>query len=262
MQPKKNNNLNIDQTNYLLNANVANKFKVDKSDAVSNVSIAYTGKGKKRKLELITPDRPFQQFIINEIISKPSEKRLIYWFYSNHGNLGKSAFIKWIAVHYDTIFIEGGGKADIKSRMVSNPKKLAVDNLVVLIDVPREDGNNVSYGIIDHIKVGIMSPNYVFKSPHVIIFAYAPPKLDGLSIDRWRIYEIYEDYTFEYLKINVELYHKLNPEANITYSPYFEKYQDEAKAVEMVNRKKYGNVRGMMGDSIFSGTSEDTSPLE
>jgi len=91
------------------------------------------------------------------------------------GNLGKSAFIKWIAEHYDTIFIEGGGKADIKSRMVSDPKKLKVDNLVVLIDLPREDGNNVSYGIIDHIKSGIMSPNYVFNSPHVIILLMLHP---------------------------------------------------------------------------------------
>ncbi len=220
-----------------------------------------------RELELITPDRPYQIFIINEIISKRADDRLVYWFYNKRGNVGKSEFCKWICEKYDHIFINDG-EADIMCCVMADPELLKVDNLVVLIDLPREDGNKVSYKSLESIKNGlIFSPKYEsrsarFNSPHIIVFAIEPPDIDTMSIDRWRIYEIFDDYTFEYVEIDVDLYKKLHPKKVIAVNPFFNRSLDPVKAAEMVRQQGICSRSRMVGDSIFSTTSEDMDDEE
>ena len=220
-----------------------------------------------RVLDLVTPDRPFQIYIINEIINKRADNRLIYWFYSENGEMGKSQFCKWICEKYDHIFIDEGKKADLMCCVMADPELLKVDNLVVLIDVPRQNGNKVSYKSLESIKNGlIFSPKYEsrsarFNSPHIIVFANEPPDIDTMSIDRWRIYEIFDDYTFEYVEIDVDLYKKLHPRKEVAANPFFMRSRDPIKAADMVRQQRIVSRPGMMGDSIFSTTSEDTSPL-
>jgi len=66
----------------------------------------------------------------------------------------------------------------------------------VIFDVPRDNGNKISYKSVESIKNGmIYSPKYeskykLFNSPHIIIFANEPPQLEKLSIDRWVVKEI------------------------------------------------------------------------
>ena len=78
------------------------------------------------------------------------------------------------------------------------PQKKRVKKLksVIVIDVPRDNGNTVSYKAIEQIKNGmICNTKYetgmkLFNSPHIIIFANMPPEEHKLSADRWKIFEI------------------------------------------------------------------------
>jgi len=72
----------------------------------------------------------------------------------------------------------------------------------MIIDVPRDNGNNISYKAIESIKNGmIYSPKYeggykLFNSPHIIVFANQAPQQERLSSDRWVITQIdYDDAT-------------------------------------------------------------------
>ena len=68
---------------------------------------------------------------------------------------------------------------------------------VVLFDIPRDNGNKISYKSIESIKNGVVySPKYeskhkLFNSPHVICFANCLPEVEKMSDDRWCIEEIF-----------------------------------------------------------------------
>ena len=67
---------------------------------------------------------------------------------------------------------------------------------MVLIDVPRNLKNNVSYSAIECILNGmITNTKYetglkVFNPPHVVVFSNYYPVMDKLSMDRWKIMEL------------------------------------------------------------------------
>lgn len=77
-----------------------------------------------------------------------------------------------------------------------------------ILDIPRANKNCISYKSIESIKTGLIySPKYeggqaVFNSPHIIIFSNYPPEIQNLSLDRWEIFEIQEDFSTK--KINAD----------------------------------------------------------
>lgn len=152
--------------------------------------------GFPKPLKLINPTLGWQKNIL-EIIAQEPDDRKVYWFWENRGNCGKSSFCKYLVAKHNAIFIDEGKKADIMHIMME--ADMDESNLVIF-DVPRDNGNNVSYKAIESIKNGmIFSPKYeskskLFNSPHVIIFANEPPETSKLSLDRWEIVEITEYY--------------------------------------------------------------------
>lgn len=153
----------------------------------------------RKKLKLITPDRPFQYFIL-DIIKKEPEERSIYWFYEENGNVGKSSFCKYLVSEHNALFIDEGKKADLMNHVLTFYNSGKEIELVVL-DVPRANRNKISYKSIESIKTGmIYSSKYeggqlLFNTPHVIIFANYLPQWEKLSSDRWKVFKINEDYT-------------------------------------------------------------------
>lgn len=166
----------------------------------------YTGKDLPKipkPLKLISPNRPYQKFILDEI-KKEANERHIYWFWDEKGNVGKSQFCKYLVVKHNALLIDEGGKRDLANLVFNYYEKWEEVELVI-IDVPRANKNKVSYKAIESIKSGlIVNTKYetgqcVFNSPHIFIFANYPPETNGtLSLDRFLIYEISNiDYNFK-----------------------------------------------------------------
>lgn len=152
-------------------------------------------KGLPKPLKLITPSKPWQKQIIDILHTEPDD-RTVHWFWSHAGGIGKSQFAKYCVAKENCLFFEEGKKADIMHLIFEAPD----DKLErIIIDVPRDNGNNVSYKAIESIKNGmIYSSKYeggykLFNSPHIIVFANMPPQEERLSSDRWFIQNIDED---------------------------------------------------------------------
>lgn len=134
----------------------------------------------------------WQKNICN-IISQTPDDRKVYWIWSNEGNRGKSSFCKWLVIKKNAVFIDEGKKADIMNILMN--EDMDMKNIVV-IDVPRDNGNNVSYKSIESIKNGmIFSGKYVggykyFDPPHLFVFCNQEPQYEKLSEDRWEVINI------------------------------------------------------------------------
>lgn len=173
------------------------KWQNCKGDEIQNTS--YCSKdgnvykwGYPKPLKLITPDKDWQVDILNLIATEPDDRK-VYWFWSENGGVGKSQFAKYCVATQNCLFFEEGKKADIMHLIFEAPEERLG---CMIIDVPRANGNNVSYKAIESIKNGmIYSPKYeggykLFNSPHIIVFANEPPETSKLSEDRWVIRQI------------------------------------------------------------------------
>ena len=67
-----------------------------------------------------------------------------------------------------------------------------------MLDIPRHQLDYVGYGALEQLKNGmIYSGKYeggtcLFDNPHVIVFANEPPKIEKMSLDRWKIIDLNE----------------------------------------------------------------------
>jgi len=148
-----------------------------------------TIKGFVKPLKIIANLYPWQKKIEDLLLTEP-DGRSIHWYYEETGNIGKSAFCKYMAVTHNTLVIQGGKLGDIMN-IIFNTNMHMTD--AVIIDVPRNNTNNVSYNSIECILNGmITNTKYetgrkVFNPPHVVIFSNYPPDKNKLSNDRWKI---------------------------------------------------------------------------
>lgn len=148
----------------------------------------------RRPLKLLEESKFFEwQRRIIEIVKQEPDDRKVYWFWSTKGNIGKSTFAKYCVAKLNALFFEEGKKADIMKLIFDADMD---DKNLVIIDVPRANGNKVSYKSIESIKNGmIYSSKYeggykLFNPPHLFVFANEPPQRELLSEDRWMISNI------------------------------------------------------------------------
>jgi len=156
-------------------------------------------KGLPKPLKLISPTKWWQTEILELIDSEPDDRK-VHWYWSRAGSIGKSQFAKYCVFRKNCLFFEEGKKSDIMHLIFEAPEERLE---CMIIDVPRDNGNNISYKAIESIKNGmIYSPKYeggykLFNSPHIIVFANQPPQQERLSEDRWVITNIDEDDEFD-----------------------------------------------------------------
>lgn len=149
--------------------------------------------GFPKPLKLITPNKDWQLEIL-QILSTEPDDRKVYWYWSEPGGIGKSQFCKYLLAQGKCVFIDEGKKADI---MYSIMEADMDECNAVIFDIPRDNGNKVSYKSIESIKNGMVySPKYeskhkLFNSPHVICFANVEPEYTALSNDRWVVKQIF-----------------------------------------------------------------------
>lgn len=147
-----------------------------------------------RELRLISPSmfKPWQKEIM-EIIQSEASDRTIRWYWSEKGGVGKSSFVKYLCVKHHATFLCKGKYADIIN-IIFKTDMDAVD--LVIFDLPRNNGNKISYDALEAIKNGLISNtkyetgNKWFNPPHILIFANAPPDEGRMSEDKWFIREI------------------------------------------------------------------------
>ena len=99
-----------------------------------------------------------------------------------------------MVVNYNAIFLSKGKYSDLINVIYKSDLS---SNRIVLIDIPRKNGNKVSYDAIESLKNGLIcntkfeTGSYVFPPPHVVIFANCEPEFnDTLSEDRWEVVEL------------------------------------------------------------------------
>jgi hypothetical protein len=147
----------------------------------------------KKKLKTIKDLYDWQQKLITLINTEPDD-RTINWIWCDAGNNGKSAFAKYCCINYNAIVISGK-RDDMKNGIYQYIQNGGIPK-VIIIDVPRCNENFVSYSGIEEIKNGcFFSPKYeggmcLYDSPHIIVFANTPPKLELMSSDRWNIIQL------------------------------------------------------------------------
>jgi len=148
----------------------------------------------RKPLKLINPTKEWQQEILKIMDEEPSMRK-VYWYWSEQGRIGKSQFAKYCIATRSCAFIDEGKKADIMHTIIE--ADMDVCNCVIF-EVPRENGNKVSYKSIESIKNGMVySSKYdsnwkLFNSPHLFVFANEPPQYEKLSADRWVVKNIDE----------------------------------------------------------------------
>jgi len=154
--------------------------------------------GFPKAIKLITPDRPYQKKILDIIKGEPDDRK-VYWFHEFSGGVGKSSLCKYLCAKHDALYIDEGKKADLINIIFNADMD---KHNVIVIDVPRGNGNGVSYKAIEEIKNGmICNTKYetgmkLFNSPHLLIFSNYEPDRSKLSEDRWVVKEI-KDMDFD-----------------------------------------------------------------
>lgn len=154
--------------------------------------VCYGGSYKpKIELKLIKEEQffPWQDELINIIKTEPDD-RTVHWYWSQEGNLGKSAFAKYLVAKMGATPAVSGKYADIINLIF----KQNMDNCrCIVFDIPRNHGNKVSYSAIESIKNGmIVNTKFetgfkLFNPPHIIVLCNQEPEIDKLSNDRWHI---------------------------------------------------------------------------
>lgn len=148
--------------------------------------------GFPKPLKIISDLYPWQQSIEDIYFTEP-DGRTCNWFWENTGGVGKSAFCKYMVVKHGALVIQGGKLGDIMNMIFNTDMEQCS---MVIVDVPRTNGNLISYASIECILNGmITNTKYetgtkVFNPPHVVIFCNFPPENSKLSSDRWRVIEI------------------------------------------------------------------------
>jgi len=152
--------------------------------------------GFPKPIRTIEVLRPWQADVEKITLGTPDE-RTVYWFWEAEGNIGKSAFTKYMVVKHNALFCSGGKVADIMN-LVFNQDMERTET--VIFDIPRANHGNISYASLEAIKNGLVcntkyeTGSKVFNPPHVIVFANYPPEdEEKLSSDRWHVREIRGD---------------------------------------------------------------------
>lgn len=141
-----------------------------------------------RPLKVITQLYKWQQDIVDIYETEP-DGRTVHWIYDEIGGNGKSSFCKYMFSKYNVPTIQGGKLADVINIIfncdISQHKML-------LIDVPRENKNMISYAAIECILNGMITNTkyetgtLVFNPPHIVVMCNYMHR-DVMSIDRWNV---------------------------------------------------------------------------
>jgi hypothetical protein len=134
---------------------------------------------------------------IKNLVQGPVDPRKVHWFWEKEGNISKTWITKYLAVHEDACFLDGGKKSDLAHTYSKSKAKCVMFNLSRTI---QKEGDycpmDAMYAFIENVKDGmIISPKFDLRTfltmgSTVIIFANFALNQTKLSRDRWVIREL------------------------------------------------------------------------
>lgn len=165
--------------------------------------------GFPRPISILQNLYPWQKDAEALLTASSIDDRTVHWWYDKNGNIGKSAFAKYMVVKHGALYCCSGKYADLIN-LVFNMDMDACR--CIIFDIPRNQGNKVSYSAIESIKNGLIcntkfeTGTKVFNSPHILVLSNSAPDISALSMDRWNIKNLggddeieehYIDYAFD-----------------------------------------------------------------
>jgi len=150
----------------------------------------YWTHGFPKEVKILQKLYPWQKDAEALLTTSPDDDRSVYWWHDETGNIGKSAFAKYMVVKHGALYCSSGKYADLIN-LVFNSNMDECE--CVIFDIPRNQGNNVSYSAIESIKNGLIcntkyeTGTKVFNSPKIMVFSNMAPDMKSLSDDRWKI---------------------------------------------------------------------------
>lgn len=153
-----------------------------------------------KELKLLSPTlfKKYQKYIYDLIQNEP-DNRSIYWFWEADGNTGKSTFSKYLCAKHNALLLSGKG-ADMKYGVIKYQEKRGFYPEVIIFDIPRTNMEYVSWSCLEDIKNGCFfsgkyeSDMVIMNSPHIICFSNSEPDYDKLSMDRWKVAQLKDDW--------------------------------------------------------------------
>lgn len=144
--------------------------------------------------DLITALYPWQQEIKDEVAG-PVNDRTINVIVDEVGNIGKSAFCKYMAWHFKAPVCGWAKTGDILNLVSQMPNRS-----LYLFDLsrarPQDWARDDVCAAMEGIKNGLfVNTKYqvcqvIMKSPHIWMFTNQVPNISAMSADRWRLWEV------------------------------------------------------------------------
>lgn len=146
-----------------------------------------------QQIKIITDLYPWQKELEDIALGEP-DGRTVHWRHEATGNMGKSAFCKYMVVKHHATVVRGGKLSDLMNIIFNTDMDKC---RCVIFDIPRGHKGHVSYTSLESILDGLITNTKyetgckVFNPPNVICLANFPPdKLEELSADRWDVREL------------------------------------------------------------------------
>ncbi len=143
--------------------------------------------------DLISTLRPWQQTIYDLIGTQP-EKRIVHWYYDEHGGSGKTSLSKYLYFHHGIVTLTIGKGSDLLN-LVYKMQGLPMYIFDISRTVPRNSMSEL-YMAIEAVKNGyFVNTKYdtgvaCFAIPHIIVFSNYMYKRSALSSDRWLLHDL------------------------------------------------------------------------
>lgn len=178
----------------------------------------------------------WQSCLAEELTTEAPDERMITWYVDFKGNTGKTYFCNYmLRQHQDRVIVMTtfNGVANT-ANLVKNMMNDGITPDIFLIDLPRQAEDNQIYGALEGIKNGMLTNTkyeaslVLFNTPHVVVFANWLPKLKMLSLDRWKIHELYGKMDTDQVFVKTKNVQKILDEQ--------EKKEEEEKEKFNVNR--------------------------
>lgn len=140
--------------------------------------------------------RPWQKDLYKLLEDKPDDRTVIY-IYDIDGGKGKTQFLNYMGVNEGSFCCDGNNKNNV---FYCLREHLAENNMRVCILTYPKSIKKVNYSMVEAIKDGfIFSSKYesktiYFGSCHLVIFSNHEPEFEDLSLDRWKIFEINDNF--------------------------------------------------------------------
>lgn len=147
--------------------------------------------------DLIVKLYPWQEQIKSRIEGKP-DTREIDVLVDEQGNIGKSAFCKYMCWHLKTPILGWGKTGDLLHLVSKLPNRSAY-----IFDLsrtkPQDWGRDDICAAMEGIKNGLfVNTKYecqqvIMKTPHIWIFTNHVPNISAMSRDRWRFWGVHQN---------------------------------------------------------------------